>query len=161
MPFIAGLFGIVHDQLTYSIAPEYYTRFKFEQFRIAPALAPRVGAAIVGFLATWWVGLLLGPILVAAGGSHRTASALIRSTLTATVVVCGVALAVGVGGLAYGVLVLADSPEALSGWFLPPGLEDARSFIAVGAMHNGTYLGSLVGLGVGVVVQRRGSRARG
>lgn len=31
-PFIAGLYGVLHDQLTYTIAPEYYTKFKFYQF---------------------------------------------------------------------------------------------------------------------------------
>lgn len=29
---IAGTYGILHDQVTYSIGPEYFTRFKFEQF---------------------------------------------------------------------------------------------------------------------------------
>ena len=25
----AGVFGIVHDQISYSVSPEYYTKFKF------------------------------------------------------------------------------------------------------------------------------------
>lgn len=25
----AGLFGVVHDQISYTVSPEYYTRFKF------------------------------------------------------------------------------------------------------------------------------------
>jgi len=28
----AGLFGIVHDQISYTVAPEYFTKFKFRQF---------------------------------------------------------------------------------------------------------------------------------
>lgn len=31
-PIIGGLYGILHDQLTYTISPEYYTKFKFYQF---------------------------------------------------------------------------------------------------------------------------------
>lgn len=26
-PLIGGLYGILHDQLTYTISPEYYTKF--------------------------------------------------------------------------------------------------------------------------------------
>jgi hypothetical protein len=29
---IAGLYGVVHDQITYSMSPEYFTRLKFFQF---------------------------------------------------------------------------------------------------------------------------------
>ena len=31
---IAGVFGIVHDQISYTVSSEYYTRFKFPQFRL-------------------------------------------------------------------------------------------------------------------------------
>ena len=29
---LAGIYGMLHDQVTYSISPEYFTVFKFEQF---------------------------------------------------------------------------------------------------------------------------------
>lgn len=29
---IAGFYGILHDQLTYTISSEYFTKFKFYQF---------------------------------------------------------------------------------------------------------------------------------
>ena len=29
---IAGIYGILHDQITYTISYEYFTLFKFEQF---------------------------------------------------------------------------------------------------------------------------------
>ncbi len=32
---IAGLFGILHDEITFTLAPEYFTRMKFDQFRSA------------------------------------------------------------------------------------------------------------------------------
>jgi hypothetical protein len=28
LPLIAGLYGALHDQLSFTIAPEYFTRFK-------------------------------------------------------------------------------------------------------------------------------------
>jgi len=58
---IAGIFGILHDQITYTISPEYFTRMKFDQFRSADfGFPPRVFVAEIGFLATWWVGLIAG-----------------------------------------------------------------------------------------------------
>jgi len=58
---IAGGYGILHDQITYSISPEYFTKLKFEQFRWANYGFPeRVFVAEIGFLATWWVGLFCG-----------------------------------------------------------------------------------------------------
>jgi hypothetical protein len=29
---IGAIFGIVHDQVTYTLGPEHFTRFKFDQF---------------------------------------------------------------------------------------------------------------------------------
>lgn len=55
----AGAFGIIHDQITYTISPEYFTRMKFDQFRSADfGFPPRILVAEIGFLATWWVGLV-------------------------------------------------------------------------------------------------------
>ena len=54
---LAGMYGILHDQITYSISPEYFTHLKFDQFHYANfGLPQRVFVAEIGFLATWWVG---------------------------------------------------------------------------------------------------------
>ena len=54
---VAGVYGILHDQITYTISPEYFSKFKFDQFRYAEiGLPDRVFVAEIGFLATWWVG---------------------------------------------------------------------------------------------------------
>ncbi len=58
---IAAVYGIVHDQITYSISPEYFTRLKFIQFHYADfGLPRRVFVAEVGVLATWWAGFIAG-----------------------------------------------------------------------------------------------------
>lgn len=57
---IAGLYGVINDQITFSISSEYYTKFKFIQFNLAnennidKIKFLRIFVAIVGFLATWW-----------------------------------------------------------------------------------------------------------
>src|SRR4051812_43372696 len=58
---IAGAYGILHDQVTYTLSEEYFTKFKAVQFRWADLGWPRrVFVSEVGFLATWWVGFIAG-----------------------------------------------------------------------------------------------------
>ena len=54
----AGLYGIIHNQISYTVSPEYFHAFKFQQFNIPPSLQNRIGASIVGWGASWWMGLL-------------------------------------------------------------------------------------------------------
>jgi hypothetical protein len=56
---LGGMYGIVHDEITYSISPEYFTHLKFAQFHYADlGLGNRFFAATIGFLATAGVGLV-------------------------------------------------------------------------------------------------------
>lgn len=49
-PLIAGFYGVLHDQITYTVAPEYYTKFKFGQFGLLDLAWPdRARVALVGF----------------------------------------------------------------------------------------------------------------
>lgn len=151
---MGGLYGILHDQLTYTISPEYYTKFKFYQFRLMDAgneaifPNPRVQVSIVGFLATWWMGLLIGLILGLVGLIHTNHKQMLRVTLGAIVVTMVIAFMTGLVGLAYGKLHLASTGVD---WWLPDNLIDRKNFIAVGSMHNFSYLGGLLGLITGIV----------
>ena len=85
-PLIGGLYGILHDQLTYTISPEYYTKFKFYQFGLMDigneAIFPntRIEVSAVGFMATWWMGLPIGLILGLVGLVHKDNKQMFRST---------------------------------------------------------------------------------
>ena len=51
---VGGIYGIVHDQVTYTISPEYFTKMKFNQFYYANyGFSDRIFAGTIGFLATW------------------------------------------------------------------------------------------------------------
>src|SRR5690606_14976329 len=114
-PVIGGLYGVLHDQLTYTISPEYYTKFKFYQFGLmdlgneAIFPNPRLEVSVVGFLATWWMGLPIGIILGLVGLVHKNNKQMFRSTFGAIIVTVIVAFATGLIGLAYGKLYLADT----------------------------------------------------
>ena len=144
----AGLFGIVHDQISYTVSSEYFTRFKFIQFGLADAFLPeRVRAGLVGFLASWWMGIPLGLLCGAAGFMQRTPALMQRALLWSLPLIAGFTLAVALAGLAYGWAETASIDRAsYGGWFIPPGVEDLRRFLCAGYMHNAAYLGGALSI---------------
>lgn len=160
-PIIGGAYGILHDQLTYTISPEYYTKFKFYQFGLvdegmeAIFPNPRIQVSAVGFLATWWMGSLIGLFLGLVGLVHRDSKQMFRATLKAIVLTVSVVFATGLVGLAIGKFYLAE--KGMYGW-LPGNILDTRNFIAVGSMHNFSYLGGLLGLMAGAIYSVRQKR---
>jgi hypothetical protein len=160
-PLIGGLYGILHDQLTYTISPEYYTKFKFFQFGLmnsgneAIFTNPRIEVSMVGFMATWWMGLPIGLILGLVGLIHKNYRQMFRATMGAIILTVMVAFATGLIGLGYGKLYLAHTGV---NWWLPGNLIDTRNFIAVGSMHNFSYLGGLTGLIAGIIYSVRQKR---
>ncbi|SHG54719.1 hypothetical protein SAMN04488109_0767 [Chryseolinea serpens] len=155
---LAGLYGILHDQLTYTISPEYYTKFKFYQFGLMDLGSeaifpnPRIEVAAVGLRATWWMGIPIGAVLGLVGLIHRDWRTMLKVTLKAFLITVLIAFATGLIGLAYGHIYLASKPRAeFANWYLPDNLVDFASFIQVGSMHNFSYLGGLNGLIGGLV----------
>ena len=141
---VAGLFGALHDQISYSISNEYFTSFKFVQFRLLHLDAPeRMRVAAVGILASWWMGIPLGFLTGIAGFIQRTPEHMARALAWSLVLICGFVLLVALAGLAYGVVQTAplDLAYYYGQWFIPTGLEHPRRFICVGYMHNSAYLG--------------------
>lgn len=139
----AGLFGALHDQISYTVSSEYFTRFKFLQFGlIDPAIPERVRAAIVGFQASWWMGIPLG-LLCGAGGFMQQSAALMRRALLLSLpLIVAVTLAFAIAGLIYGWAQTASLDlAAYRGWFIPRNLEEPRRFICAGYMHNAAYIG--------------------
>ena len=158
-PLIGGIYGILNDQLTYTISPEYYTKFKFYQFGLVDLVNgtnPRIGALVVGFLATWWVGLPIGIILGLVGLIHRNSRQMFYVSLRAILVTIIVAFAIGLIGLGYGKFYLVDTGV---NWWFPDNLIDKENFIAVGSMHNFSYyFGGPIGLIAGVIYNIRQKR---
>ena len=157
-PLIGGIYGVIHDQITYTISEEYYTKFKFYQFGLmdmgneAIFPNPRIQVSIVGFLATWWMGVPIGIILGLVGLIHKNSKHMFIITLKAFLVTMIVAFATGLLGLAYGSFYLAETGV---NWWLPENLLDKKSFISVGSMHNFSYIGGLTGLVAGIIYSTR------
>ncbi len=146
---IASIYGVLHDQVTYSISPEYYTKFKFIQFNLADAFAaqhmtqPRSAVVIVGILATWWMGLSIGIVVALFALFFKEPATMFPSAMQALGLVVAVAIiSAAIGGL-YGHYQLAKTGV---NWWLPGQLVDKPAFITVGAIHNASYIGGVVGL---------------
>lgn len=140
---VAGLYGILHDQVTYTISPEYFTRMKFDQFRAADFGFPnRVFVAEIGFLATWWVGLIACWFLarIAIPKFARPE----RQVFRAVAAIMVVAFLAGALGFFLGPVICAGRPEWASA-LDSMGVVNVRAFYQVAGIHLGSYSGAVVG----------------
>lgn len=146
---LAGIYGVIHNQISFTVAPAYFFEFKFNQFRIDPAFHNRIGAGSVGFMASWWMGLLIGfPIYVAALFVRGT-RCFVRSYVMAALLVVCVTLATGLGALVYAYAMLDIT--SLPPWMDNRDISTPVRFARAGMMHNFSYLGGLIGLVAGLV----------
>lgn len=140
-----AIYGALNDQITYTISPEYYTKFKFEQFGIKGSFAsecPRLGAAIVGVFATWWAGLLLAAILGLFAFMQQSCQQMFKCFLrSASIAVFAVAAAT----------FLAWCGFIFTGVYVPKYIIDKDAFKTVGNMHNVAYIAGVAGLILGVL----------
>ena len=99
------------------------------------------------------MGFPIGLILGAAGLVLLHEEKYLSNVIQAFGITMGIALTTGIVGLLYGLFFLSVKPASFfhsNGWFIPEGLVDFKNFIAVGSMHNFSYVGGLSGLIAGV-----------
>ncbi len=144
---LAGMYGVLHDQITYAISPEYFTKLKFQQFDYADlGLGDRALVVTIGFLATWWVGFIAAWFvarLVVPG--RRRAEAMRHFAMAAA---CLVIVAFGAGVLAY-LYGLWRGPDIVTlSWktaLRQLGIVDREAFVRVAIIHSASYVGGLLG----------------
>lgn len=150
---IAGIYGILHDQITYIISPEYYTKFKFIQFNIDQnQLSTRVAVSLVGFLATWWFGLVLGFILGILTLRHKDWKTMLKFSLKSIYIALLTTFIIEILGFFYGFFLLAERPKSyFNSSFIPENIIDFKNYITVGCIHNFGYIGGIIGLILGII----------
>jgi hypothetical protein len=152
---MAGCYGILHDQITWSISQEYFTRLKFQQFHYANfGLPPRVFVAEIGFLATWWVGFLAAWFLARITVPAFPRATALRHGLRGLFIIFTFAVVAAIMGFIFGLL---HGPDYSSWEDLASTLQirDLRSFVRVAYIHNAGYLGSLIGLITAIIHTKR------
>ena len=136
----AGLFGALHNQVSYSVGPTYFTDLKFNQFRLPEELRTRVGVSWIGWQASWWMGafvalpgflmgLMYAPNAVT---FRRTAWRAVAWVFVLVSLAAGLACVVGQVWLTD--VIAAQLP-------LPVHTEDALGFARAGLMHEASYFG--------------------
>lgn len=145
---IAGLYGVVHDQLTYSISAEYFSGFKFYQFSyLNVGLPTRLFVALVGFQAAWPLGALTGWVVASYGFRHRDRAAARQRIVRAFATVFGALLASLLIGATFGyVRTYVCQVEHFLGWEQYLRGRALQRFTVAGWIHNATYIGWLGGL---------------
>jgi len=139
----ASVFGALHNQLSYSVGPDYFHAIKFPQFAIPEGTPPRLGAAQVGVLASWWMGaavglpaFLYGLIAVPTGRSYFAAG---LGGIGLVVMVSTFAALLGLlGG------IVSESTGLLGPVGTPEGV-DRADYLRAGFMHDATYFGGMLG----------------
>lgn len=156
---LAGFYGACHNQISYTVSPGYFHEFKFIQFGIQPELQNRLGAAIVGWQASWWMGLLIGLPIYLLSLPVRGTKAFVRLFLFAALVVVAITLLTGLGAVSVGYLAIHDG--YLPRWMAGRDVTDPVAFARAGLMHDFSYLGGLIGLAAGAFMAiRKALRSR-
>jgi hypothetical protein len=142
---VAGAYGVLHDQITFTISNEYFTKFKYIQLGITAQEfgGHRIAVGIIGFLATWWMGILIGAVLGFVGLLFRDAKTMHTALQKAVFIVILTAVLFAVVGFIYGKLFLAHKGVD---WLLPEDLNNKKNYIVVGTVHNFSYLGGAIGI---------------
>lgn len=149
--FIAGIYGILHDQVTYTISPEYYRLVKFDKLSLNDLNInnERYKVAIVGYLATWWIGLAIG-IIYGVVSLFLDVNRVLNVTTRALFIHLLITLLFGIVGFSYSSIFLQSDQIP---WSIPQASMNIQNFINVGTMHNFGYLGGFFGCFYGVYYQ--------
>lgn len=152
----AGLFGAVHNQISYGVSAEYFHAFKFPQFGISETFHNRLGASLVGFLASWWMGVLIFLALLPKIDRTRQGTTWYAHYAKTFLTVSLVAMGCGLLGLIYGLGVSDTTPLSIYG----TALSAPYQFRVAGMMHNFSYLGGLLGIVGGYIYMLSAARQR-
>ena len=152
--FLAGFYGIIHDQFTFTISSEYFTQIKFKQFHYADfGMGNRAFVCSIGFLATWWVGLFAGWILSRSVLSANDKTVGAKKVKLGFCIIFGTAVitAVLVGLYTQATTNFYDH-ASWAATFDYYNIKNFREFMQVVYIHYASYFGGLVGLVIAVLV---------
>ena len=141
---LASVYGYFHNYITFSISPEYFTKFKFYQFSVLEYVVQdddHLKASYVGIMATWWFGTVIGGIL---GLSSFFLSKINLLHFLKAILLC-IGVTILFSFLGYLVGLYATEDLGFSAEFLN-NLSNKKDFLTAGTMHNFSYLGGSVGL---------------
>jgi hypothetical protein len=153
-PVIAGLYGIIVDEISYTLDSEFFTKFRFHQLS-NPTEAGRWEVALMGWNNSWRLGFLVGLPLSIVGLFHRETTKMKDYVSISFAITLMTTLASGLAGIVTGKYILT---EQVSGWQLPEGLSDHSAFMIIETFNNFNYMGATIGMLLSVLWQIRQKR---
>jgi hypothetical protein len=143
--FMAGIYGILHDQLSYSLSAEYFTQYKFQMYQVSPIEfgGDRMAVTVTGFRASWWLGLIIGTGIGFTACIFDGLQQMKQYILLAVLIVLLTTIIMGIAGYLYGeiVEVQQDLDRRLVRHLVKP-----VEYIVVGSIQQRSYFGALLGL---------------
>ena len=154
---IAGIYGVINDQITFTISSEYYTKYIFLQYNLVQVegdsriIHPRILVVLVTFFSTWWFPLTSGLIIVIFNLIQNTWQKLFKTSFLAIMIAILITIISEIIGLIVGFLIFAKLPKSYFIWcFIPENLQNFDNYISVGSMEVFSFIGGILGLLVGI-----------
>jgi hypothetical protein len=142
----AGIYGVLHDQVTYSISPEHFSKLKFNQFHFANfGLPNRVFVSEIGFIAAGSAGFFSGWFLARIAVPAWPGRLAFRRAFVGFSVIFTLAFAAAAIGYVLGLRHSADYSH-WQGICFSLGVANVPAFVRVAYIHNASYVGGLIGL---------------
>ncbi len=140
----AAVFGALHNQLSFSVGPTYFTELKFDQFAISPDTAPRLGAALVGIQASWWMGPLVALPAFLYGFAAVPRS---ETYLAAGIGAIGLVIVLATLSAFLGLLggIAAETTGLIDPYLTRPEGPTRADFFRAGFMHDAAYAAGAIG----------------
>jgi type III secretory pathway component EscS len=113
--------------------------------------------SLIGILSTWWFGLMLGLFIGIVDLFYNPKKSTLNLSLKAIGINLFIALFTGLIGFIYAKYFLKETPL---NWNIPHTVVDVRRFVAVGTMHNFSYIGGGIGLVVAMIYKIRQLRKK-
>ena len=155
---IAGLYGVINDQITFSISSEYYTKYRFLQYNLVQVegdsriIYPRILVVLVTFLSTWWFPLISGLIIIIFNLIQNTWKMLLKTSVLAMLISILITVFFAIIGFILGSLIISKLPKYyFADWcFIPDKLNDYENYITAGTMDVFNSFGGFLGLIVAI-----------
>lgn len=144
----AGIYGVLHNQVTFAISSEYFLKIKYLQFDYLNfAGTDRLRVSIIGFFAACWVGLLFGWFLSRWFLPNSSILIAHQKILRSSIVIFVTSLlSATVGGM---YVFFREEFINYSNWAQIVSyydIENKEAFVNAAYIHNGSYLGALLGM---------------
>jgi len=145
-PMMASLYGFIHDQITFSISEEFFTKFRFNDYDMPHSWHPRAKAGMIGILNAWKTGIPFGIILTAVGKIHKNTHKLMMYTFYTYLVTFFMSFTFAIIAT---YIPLSTEISSLKE-SLPKDILDPIAFQRVVQINNYGYIGGIIGMLMGI-----------